>query len=263
MTIHIEGLTKEYKLGIERVCALRGVSFDIAQNEFVAIMGASGSGKSTLMHILGCLDRPTAGRYELKNLAIHKASAARLARIRNEEIGFIFQSFELLNRASALKNVMLPMIYSRHHWASARRRAKEALKRVGLADRIGHKPNQLSGGQRQRVAIARSIVNNPSILLADEPTGNLDSTTTHEIIELFNKLHTEGQTIVMVTHEEEVAAHAQRIIRLRDGLLMSDHPRNEDPDHARWLAGQAQAAQHAAAQTRITSANALTQGTTP
>ncbi|MDQ7013091.1 MAG: ABC transporter ATP-binding protein [Planctomycetota bacterium] len=246
MTIHIRQLTKTYKLGVERVHALAGVDLDITQNEFVAIMGASGSGKSTLMHILGCLDRPTTGSYDLNNKPMHKMGSAGLARVRNEEIGFIFQSFELLNRASALKNVMLPMIYSRKHWLTARSRAKRALERVNLADRIGHKPNQLSGGQRQRVAIARALVNEPSILLADEPTGNLDSTTTNEIIDLFKQLHDEGQTIVIVTHEEEVASHAQRIVRLRDGIVESDHPTAEDPIHRRWLAGAAAAAQEAA-----------------
>ena len=247
MTIRIRQLTKTYKLGVERVHALRGVDLDIAANEFVAIMGASGSGKSTLMHILGCLDRPTDGVYELNGKPMHKMGAGRLAKIRNEEIGFIFQSFELLNRASALKNVMLPMIYSRKHWTTARRRAKHALGRVSLTDRMGHKPNQLSGGQRQRVAIARALVNEPLILLADEPTGNLDSTTSHEITELFTQLHREGQTIIVVTHEEEVATHAQRIVRLRDGLVMSDHPTGEDPIHRRWLAGAAAAANEAAA----------------
>ena len=246
MTIRIRQLTKTYKLGVERIDALAGVDLDIAENEFVAIMGASGSGKSTLMHILGCLDRPTSGTYELNDKPMHKMGSGRLAKIRNEEIGFIFQSFELLNRASALKNVMLPMIYSRKHWRAARKRAKHALGRVSLADRMGHKPNQLSGGQRQRVAIARALVNEPSILLADEPTGNLDSTTSHEIIELFKQLHTEGQTIVLVTHEEEVATHAQRIVRLRDGLVESDHPTSEDPIHRRWLAGAAAAASEAA-----------------
>lgn len=239
-------LTKEYKLGTERVHALRGVDLDIGANEFVAIMGASGSGKSTLMHILGCLDRPTAGVYELRGKPIHKVGAARLARVRNEEIGFIFQSFELLNRASALKNTMLPMIYSRRHWRSARRRAKAALQRVGLGDRMGHRPNQLSGGQRQRVAVARALVNEPAILLADEPTGNLDSTTTNEIIDLFKQLHAEGQTIIIVTHEEEVAANARRIVRLRDGLVVSDHPTDEDPIHRLWLESAAAAARLAA-----------------
>jgi putative ABC transport system ATP-binding protein len=246
MTIRIRQLTKTYKLGVERIHALAGVDLDIAENEFVAIMGASGSGKSTLMHILGCLDRPTSGTYQLNGKPMHKVGSGRLAKVRNEEIGFIFQSFELLNRASALKNVMLPMIYSRKHWLTARKRAKTALHKVSLSDRMGHKPNQLSGGQRQRVAIARALVNEPSILLADEPTGNLDSTTSHEIIELFKQLHNEGQTIVIVTHEEEVATHAQRIVRLRDGLVETDHPTADDPIHRRWLAGAAAAASEAA-----------------
>ncbi len=241
MTIRIRGLEKVYKLGDERVHALRGVDLDIDSNEFVAIMGASGSGKSTLMNILGCLDRPTAGTFELEGRRTHKLGAASLARVRNEEIGFVFQSFELLSRQSALKNVMLPMIYSKSHWLSARRRAKEALRRVGLGERMRHRPNQLSGGQRQRVAIARALVNGPSLILADEPTGNLDSETTAEIIELFKELHAEGQTIVIVTHEEEVAGHAQRIVRLRDGQVMSDHPVRDDPIHRQYMEAQAAA----------------------
>ncbi|MCB9848883.1 MAG: ABC transporter ATP-binding protein [Phycisphaeraceae bacterium] len=235
MTIEIRQLRKTYKIGVERVHALRGIDLHIDQNEYVAIMGASGSGKSTLMNILGCLDRPTSGKYLLNNKPTHKMGASELARVRNVEIGFVFQSFELLPRASALKNVMLPLLYSKRGWMGARRAAKRALERVGLADRMGHRPNQLSGGQRQRVAVARALVNTPSILLADEPTGNLDSTTTHEIIDLFNQLHAEGQTILIVTHEEDVASHSQRIVRLSDGNVASDHPTPEDPMHRQWV----------------------------
>jgi len=234
-TIRIRQLRKLFRVGEERVRALDGVDLDIHPNEFVAIMGASGSGKSTLMNILGCLDKPTGGQYILNGYPTHKMGMGRLAQVRNEEIGFIFQSYELLSRSTALKNVMLPMLYSKKHLFSARRRAKEVLRLVGLEDRMSHRPNQLSGGQRQRVAIARALVNEPSILLADEPTGNLDSKTTVEIIDLFKKLHRDGQTIVVVTHEEDVAGHAGRIVRLRDGRIISDYPSHEDPIHMDWV----------------------------
>jgi putative ABC transport system ATP-binding protein len=210
-------------------------------------MGSSGSGKSTLMNILGCLDQPSHGVYELNGRPTQKIGTGALARVRNEEIGFVFQSFELLPRATALKNVKLPLIYSRRHWLSAGRMAKEALRRVGLEERMGHKPNQLSGGQRQRVAIARALVNQPSLLLADEPTGNLDSKTSEEIIALFKQLHAEGQTIVIVTHEEDIAGHAQRIVRLRDGKILSDHPTGVDPIHQDFLQRSLQIAQKMAA----------------
>jgi putative ABC transport system ATP-binding protein len=233
--IRVRNLGKIYRVGEETIHALRGLSLDIERNEFVAIMGASGSGKSTLMNILGCLDRPTKGGYVLNGQPTHKMGAAPLANVRNKEIGFVFQSFELLPRASAIKNVELPLLYSHKNWRGTRRKAKQALERVGLGDRMGHRPNQLSGGQRQRVAIARALVNNPAIILADEPTGNLDSTTSHDIMELFRELHAEGQTIIVVTHEEDVASQSGRIIRLRDGSLLSDHPTNEDPLHRQWV----------------------------
>ncbi|MEM0982883.1 MAG: ABC transporter ATP-binding protein [Planctomycetota bacterium] len=233
--IEIRGIEKTYRIGDERVRALRGVDLRINRGEFVAIMGASGSGKSTLMNILGCLDKPTRGEYRLAGKPTHKMGAGALAKVRNEEIGFIFQSFELLGRATALKNVMLPMVYSAHHMFTAKGRAKDALTKVGLGDRMGHKPNQLSGGQRQRVAVARALVNDPAILLADEPTGNLDTKTTVEIIELFKALHDQGQTIIIVTHEEDVAGHAERIVRLRDGKIISDNKTAEDPVHRDWV----------------------------
>ncbi|QOJ16831.1 MAG: ABC transporter ATP-binding protein [Phycisphaeraceae bacterium] len=231
MTIRIRQMRKTYRVGVERIHALRGVDLDIEKNEFVAIMGASGSGKSTLMNILGCLDRPSAGEYHLAGRRTDRMSGAELAQVRNELIGFVFQSFELLPRQTAQKNVELPLVYARGGWLNRRKRAREALDRVGLGERVRHRPNQLSGGQKQRVAIARALVNRPAILLADEPTGNLDSQTTAEIINLFQELHAEGQTIILVTHEEDVAAACQRIIRLRDGQILSDLPRAQDPVH--------------------------------
>jgi putative ABC transport system ATP-binding protein len=224
MIIHTRQLRKVYRVGVERIHALRGIDLDIEPNEFVAIMGSSGSGKSTLMNILGCLDRPTTGRYELDGRDTSRIGARDLARARNERIGFVFQSFELLPRMSALRNVELPLIYARNSWRARRRLARAALERVGLGDRVQHRPNQLSGGQKQRVAIARAILNNPAILLADEPTGNLDSATTHELMEVFEQLYAEGQTIIIVTHEPDVACHCRRIIKLHDGLVASDKP---------------------------------------
>jgi putative ABC transport system ATP-binding protein len=226
--IRLREITKHYTVGEEEILALNGVDLDIARNEYVAIMGSSGSGKSTMMNILGCLDRPTSGSYELDGQLVSDMSGTSLSRVRNERIGFVFQSFELLPRSTAARNVELPLIYSRGGWWSRAQRAREALQTVGLADRMTHRPNQLSGGQRQRVAIARALVNRPAILLADEPTGNLDSKTSEEILALFEKLHTDGQTIIMVTHEADVARHAKRIVRMKDGRVQSDLPTEKD-----------------------------------
>ena len=230
MLIKIQGITKIYRVGVETIHALRGVDLEIGHNELVAIMGSSGSGKSTLMNVLGCLDRPTDGNYTLDGRRTDQMGAVELARVRNERIGFVFQAFELLYRSTALVNVELPSVYARGERRRDRRaRAAAALDRVGLGDRMTHRPNQLSGGQKQRVAIARALLNNPAILLADEPTGNLDSTTTADILKLFRDLHAEGQTVIIVTHEDEVAAHCQRVVRLHDGRIASDLPIGEDP----------------------------------
>jgi putative ABC transport system ATP-binding protein len=220
--IRVRALTREYRMESETVHALRGVDLEIGRNEYVAIMGPSGSGKSTMMNVIGCLDTPTSGEYWLNGLEVSQMSDDELARVRNREIGFVFQTFNLLPRASALHNVELPLIYAGVRTSVRRARAEHALERVGLADRMHHKPNELSGGQRQRVAIARALVNEPSILLADEPTGNLDSATSAEIMEVFAHLHGQGQTVIMVTHEADIAAHAHRVVTLRDGQVHSD-----------------------------------------
>jgi len=223
--IHLSDIVKKYFPGSEIVEALRHVSLIIDKNEFVAIMGPSGSGKSTLMNIIGCLDTPTSGTYILNKADVSRLTDNQLAEIRNKEIGFVFQTFNLLPRYSALENVMLPLVYAGVPKNERIDRAGNALKNVGLADRMKHKPNELSGGQRQRVSIARALVNNPAIILADEPTGNLDSKTSVEIIELFGKIHNDGNTIILVTHEESIAQNAGRIIRLLDGTIESDQRR--------------------------------------
>ncbi|MEO8225802.1 MAG: ABC transporter ATP-binding protein [Gemmatimonadota bacterium] len=220
--IRVRELTRHYDMGGETIHALRGVSLDIRRNEYVAIMGPSGSGKSTMMNLVGCLDTPSSGEYWLNGQEVSRLTDDALARVRNKEIGFVFQTFNLLPRASALSNVELPLVYAGVSTAERRARAAEALARVGLEHRMDHRPNELSGGQRQRVAIARALVNRPSILLADEPTGNLDSTTSEEIMQVFSELHREGQTVIMVTHEPDIAAHAARVVVLRDGRVESD-----------------------------------------
>ena len=220
--IETRDLWKTYVMGDEEIHALKGVSIAIERGEYVAIMGPSGSGKSTLMNLIGCLDTPSGGEYWLNGHKVSDLNDDALARIRNKEIGFVFQTFNLLPRADALHNVELPLIYAGLSARNRRDRAVHALERVGLADRMDHKPNELSGGQRQRVAIARALVNEPSILLADEPTGNLDSTTSQEIMGVFAELHSQGQTVVMVTHEQDIAAHAARVITLRDGVVATD-----------------------------------------
>ena len=236
--ISLNGITRIYKVGSERINALDGVTVDIGYNEYVAVMGQSGSGKSTLMNLIGCLDRATEGTYALDGKDTTRMSNPALARARNEKIGFVFQSFELLGKLNAVKNVELPLIYARNASFARSRKAKQTLKRVGLGDRMRHRPNQLSGGEKQRVAVARALVNNPSILLADEPTGNLDSKTSREILALFDNLHNQGQTIIMVTHESEVACHAKRIIRMLDGKIVSDLPVEADEAYRYRHGGQ-------------------------
>ncbi len=222
LVIDIEGVSKLYRMGEEIIHALRGVALKIHRNEYLAIMGPSGSGKSTLMNMLGCLDTPTSGRYEFNKKDVSAMSDDELAEIRNREIGFVFQTFNLLPRSNALHNVELPLIYAGLPPSERREQAKQTLINVGLGERMMHKPNELSGGQRQRVAIARALVNRPSIILADEPTGNLDSKTGEEIMQLFEDLYSQGNTLIVVTHEEDIARHARRIVRLRDGLIESD-----------------------------------------
>ena len=225
--IRTENLAKDYVMGAETIHALAGVDVEIERNEYVAIMGPSGSGKSTLMNLIGCLDTPTAGQYWLNGTAVSGLDDDELAAIRNREIGFVFQTFNLLPRATALHNVELPLIYGGTPSRERRERAEQVLERVGLGDRMDHRPSELSGGQRQRVAVARALVNEPAILLADEPTGNLDSVTGQEIMALFQELHADGQTILLVTHEHDIAEHAHRTITLRDGLIETDVLRHE------------------------------------
>ena len=225
--IQIDAVWKTYQMGTETVYALRDISFAVFQNEYMAIMGPSGSGKSTLLNILGCLDTPSKGRYILDGEAVSEMKGDALADVRNRKIGFVFQTFNLLSRATALQNVELPLIYAGLSRRRRREKAKATLERVGLADRITHRPNELSGGQRQRVAIARALVNDPAILLADEPTGNLDTRTGEEILSTFEDLHHQGQTVLVVTHEEDVARRTRRVVRLRDGRIESDAPPDE------------------------------------
>ncbi|RZS98501.1 ABC transporter ATP-binding protein [Cecembia calidifontis] len=233
--IETKDIKKTYRMGAEEVQALKSVSIEVNKGEYVAFMGPSGSGKSTLMNIIGCLDTPTSGIYILNGKDVSDMSENELAEIRNKEIGFVFQTFNLLPRASCLENVALPLIYAGYGKAEREEKAFQALKNVGLGDRVNHKPNELSGGQRQRVAIARALVNDPSIILADEPTGNLDSKTSYDIMELFHELHQKGNTIIMVTHEDDIAHYAHRIVRLRDGLVESDTV-NPNPTRGKTVA---------------------------
>lgn len=220
--ITLRGLTRDFPLGAEVVKVLKGIDLEIARNEYVALMGPSGSGKSTLMNLIGCLDTATGGSYELNGTDVSQLDDNELADIRNVEIGFVFQTFNLLPRSTALENVALPLVYAGLPKSEREERAKSVLDMVGLSDRMDHRPNQLSGGQRQRVAVARALVNKPSIILADEPTGNLDTKTSLDIMELFREIHAAGNTIILVTHEEDIAAHAHRVVRLRDGMIESD-----------------------------------------
>ena len=226
--IDIKGITRDFQMGSETVNVLKGIDLSINKGEYVALMGPSGSGKSTLMNLLGCLDTPTAGTYILNGKPVSQMRDDELAGIRNKEIGFVFQTFNLLPRTTALDNVALPMVYAGYKKPERHARASKVLTQVGLSDRMDHKPNQLSGGQRQRVAVARALVNHPSIILADEPTGNLDSKTSVEIMKLFGDIHANGNTVILVTHEEDIAAYAHRVIRLRDGVIESDNV-NPDP----------------------------------
>ena len=221
--IHLENIQKSYFMGNQGIPVLKGINLDIFKNEYVALMGPSGSGKSTLMNILGCLDSPTAGQYILNEKDVSKLTDNDLAEVRNKYIGFVFQQFNLLPRLSAAENVALPLVYAGIGKKERLQRAKEVLDKVGLADRSHHKPNELSGGQMQRVAIARALINNPAIILADEPTGNLDSKTSSEVMDIFSKIQASGNTVILVTHEEEIATYAKRIVRLRDGIIESDN----------------------------------------
>lgn len=225
--IHLEQIRKSYYLGKQPLEVLKGITLDVEKNEYVALMGPSGSGKSTLMNILGCLDTTTSGVYTLNGKDVSKMADNDLAGVRNREIGFVFQQFNLLPRLTAAENVALPLVYNGTPKKQRMEQALEMLRRVDLADRSQHKPNELSGGQAQRVAIARALVNNPAIILADEPTGNLDTKTSRDIMDIFNKIHKEGNTIILVTHEEDIAAYAHRVVRLRDGLIESDHYKTE------------------------------------
>ncbi len=220
--IRLRQIIRNFPLGNQVVKVLKSIDLDIKRNEYVALMGPSGSGKSTLMNLIGCLDTPTSGEYILNEQDVSQLSDNELAEIRNREIGFVFQTFNLLPRSTALENVTLPLVYAGMSSSARKKRAEEVLESVGLGDRMDHRPNQLSGGQRQRVAVARALVNNPSIILADEPTGNLDSKTSIEIMNLFEEIHRNGNTVILVTHEEEIALHAKRVIRLRDGMVESD-----------------------------------------